>query len=131
MKQVKVAEATEAQLDWMLGVAEGYDLSLYGVDPSIRAQKPGLGVHAPWKPTRLHSQIGPIMDREKMDYETVWSTRGCGVRTGFQGYRATHPKNHGGLIRYHGYGANLSIATARCFIVSRLGDVVEVPEALS
>ena len=130
MEQVKVAEATEAQLDWMLGVVEGYELSLYGVDPSIKAQVPGLGVKAPWKPTRLPNQMVPIMEREKMDYESMWTTRGCGVRTDFLGYRATHPKNHGGLIRYVGIGPNLSIAAARCYIASKRGEVVEVPEAL-
>jgi hypothetical protein len=117
MKTIKVAEATNAQLNWMVGVAQGcYDLSLYGVDPSIRAWKRGLGVTAPYSPTTNWSQMGPIIERERIQLRSEQNIQ----------YRAFT-----GLYGAEGVGPTHLIAAARCYVASKLGDEVEVPDALA
>jgi len=114
-KKVKVTEATDRQLSWLVGVAEGYEMSLYGVDPSIRAWERGLGVKAPWMPTRYWSQMGPIIEREKVatDYDhDIWNAAMYGRS-------------------WYICGETLLIAAARCYVASKFGDEVEVPEELS
>lgn len=61
--KVKTSELTGRALDWMTGVALGYEMSSYGTE-SLRARVPGLGVHAPWRPSYYWSQGGPIIERE-------------------------------------------------------------------
>lgn len=113
--KVKTGELIDADLDWATGVAEGYELSLYGVDPSIRARVPGQGVIAPWRPTYYWNQGGPIIEREKI--ETYWHT-GLGMWAA----------RHGNNLRY---GATPLIAAMCCYVASKLGDEVDVPEELT
>lgn len=84
----------------------------------------------PYSPSTDWAQGGPIIEREKIDLEGRWNTRGCGVRTGFKEWYANHPKNHGGLIHYIGYGPTPLVAAMRCYVASVLGDEVEIPEEL-
>ena len=132
MKTIKVSETTPIQLDWLVAKCEGVCLTqaplvrmieLYG---HIRKMHGGC-----YSPTSNWAQGGPIIEREKIDLEGLWNVRGCGVRTGFQKWCATHPKNHGGLIRYTGYGQTSLTAAMRCFVASKLGDEVEIPEELA
>jgi len=117
MKKVKVVEATDRQLSWLVGVAEGYEMSLYGVDPSIRAWERGLGVKAPWMPTRYWNQMGPIIEREKIGgYWDEGNSRWDQVL---------------GKGRFVESGPTKLIAAARCYVASKLGNEVEVPEELS
>lgn len=118
MKKVKVSEASGVVLDWLVGMAQGYELNLYGVDPSIRARVPGLGgVHAPWAPSRFWNQAGPIMDREGIGYFDAREDKGyC---------QAAKP----GAEFVQG-GPTPLIAAMRCYVASELGDEIEVPEGL-
>lgn len=137
--QVKTSELSRRALDWAVSFASGsqpgfnilyggytfygwYELSPQGnANASLR---PIPRYHKDWE----HG--GPIMEREKIDLETRWHTRGCGVRTKFEEWAATHPKNHGGLIRYTGYGPTPLIAVMRCYVASKLGDEIEIPDSL-
>jgi hypothetical protein len=150
MKQIKVSEATNTQLDWLVGVAEGcYDLELYGVDPSIRAWKRGLGVTAPYRPTTNWSQMGPIIERERITvvcaegeynpdkagtpqcYDTYWVAT-FGRLTPYTNY-GPQGDNWGDAftVAVGGNSGNTPlIAAARCFVSSKLGETVEVPDEL-
>ena len=116
--KLKTNELTGAALSWAVGLAEGYELNLYGVDPSIRARVPGLGVHAPWAPQRYWNQGGPIIEREKLDVGWVASDR-C---------RATYDWLDEEF--HEAFGPTPLIAAMRCYVASRLGDEVDVPEEL-
>jgi hypothetical protein len=119
----KTSELTGTALAWAVGVAEGYELSLYGVDPSIRARVPGLGVQAPWKPQRYWAQGGPIIERE-----------GIQVRKG----NPLHFPNGNEKGDYYEplwiagkmHGPTLLVAAMRCYVASKLGEEVEVPDEL-
>ncbi len=82
-------------------------------------------------PSKKGDHGEPIIERELMNIEVHWNTRGCGIRTGVRQWSATHPKNYAGLIRYHGHGPTMLIATMRCFVASKLGNEVDVPDELA
>lgn len=109
----KTSELTGTALAWAVGVAEGYELSLYGVDPSIRAKVPGLGVQAPWKPQKYWDQGGPIIEWEKIELE----------HDGFAWWaRITADEDY--------TGPTALVAAMRCYVASKLGEEVEVPDEL-
>lgn len=149
--KVKVSEATNRQLDWLVGVAEGYEMSLYGVDPSIRAWEKGLGVQAPWNPTRYWNQMGPIIERESLsvircDDEYGMDRQGFttnkripvwGASIGQQSSNTIYGSqgdNWGSAYSIDEdvitYGPTPLSAAARCYVVSKLGEEVEVPKEL-
>ena len=120
--RIKVSEATEIQLNWLAGIASGFEMSAYGVDPSLSARVPGLGVHAPWKPTYYWKQGGPIIERERisvLDAGTCWGAR-----------IIDWGKNADGSRCRDWYGPTPLIAALRCYVASKLGKEVEIPEGL-
>lgn len=128
--KVKTSELTDAALDWATGVAEGYELSLYGVDPSIRARVPGQGVIAPWRPTYYWNQGGPIIERERivLDYynhicdgEDQVYARLCRARLKPEGQTCWYAPSR---------GPTSLIAAMRCYCCAKIGDIVDVPEEL-
>jgi len=101
---MKTNDLTDAALDWAVAKCEG---AVY---------------HGPaWtKPSTDWAQGGPIIEREKLDVECLSND-----------WHARHPKNAGGLIRYHGYGPTPLIAAMRCYVASQLGDDIDVPKELT
>ena len=101
MKTIKVAEATERQLDWLVARIEGDEL------PKSGGQ--GLDYSSDW------ACGGPILERE-----------------GISIYRMTSDWS----AAYNPSGATQDgptplIAVMRCYVASKLGDTVEVPEELT
>lgn len=68
-------------------------------------------------PDYVNSYLGTcIIEEQKISLEPEWNTRGCGVRTEFKQWVATHPENHGGLIRHYGYGKTLNMAGLAAYV---------------
>jgi len=114
-KKVKVAEATNLQLDWMVckaGGGGGKNINLF-IDGHSR-----LGM---FNYTTDWSQMGPIIEREFI-LLTGWRT-------------STHDVRLGGIetatTSFCSMGPTSLIAAARCYVASKFGDIVEVPEELS
>lgn len=101
MKTIKVAEATELQLDWLVARIEGDELP--------KAGGKGLDYSTDW------ACGGPLVERE-------------GISVIF------HEQGHWTASNLHGTlcveGPTPLIAAMRCYVASRLGDEVEVPEEL-
>ena len=98
--KIKVSEATPLQLDYMVGYALGLVAKLHGVIP----------FSTDW------SQGGPIIERELIE-----TTRGGAYAEHF--WKATRNS-------ITAYGPTPVIAAMRCYVVSKLGDEVDVPEEL-
>lgn len=128
--KVKTSNLSGIALNWAVGIAQGYELSLYGVDPSIRARKPGLGVHAPYAPSKYWNQGGPIIELEKM---SVVRGNDLIFPKGNENGDTSEPLY---LARYSGsnswtHGQTPLIAATRCYVASKLGDEVEVPDEIA
>lgn len=114
MAKIKVSEATGRVLDWVAAKCEGL------LDP--------WGMCAPvgFRPSDDWSQGGPIIERERMAVTCTpvdWCAyRHSGVRrhAGFETYAWTHKH----------VGPTPLIAAMRCYVASKLGEEVEVPDAL-
>ena len=116
--KVKVSEATNAQLDWLVAKCEGMEIR---IEPPwhIFAKRPGKGFEY-FTPSTNKSQMNPIIKRERISM--------------------LDPKNtlcwpwmaDKGDVRGYSYGPDRSplVAAARCHIVSEPGPIVEVPTVL-
>ena len=113
--RIKTSELTGAALDWVVAKCEGIDLidGRYNrllVDGHMSR---GQEMMAPYKPSTNWAQGGPIIEREKITPE--W--------TG---------EDWMGYIRHDEelFGPTPLIAAMRCYVGSKLGDEVEVPEGV-
>jgi hypothetical protein len=128
--QIKTSELTGAAFNWAVAKCEGV--------PNIHiVKKPGkvciygeiAGVDFPYQPSTDWSQGGPIIEREKFTvmYDDDWK------------YDPTDPEDNGerwmadnGDSYYNPtqYGATPLIAAMRCYVASKLGDDINIPEEL-
>ena len=112
MKTIKVAEATERQLDWLVARIEGDELPKSGGK--------GLDYSSDW------AVGGPIIGRM---FEQGLRLHTAEYVTG------VHNKNliAASLDSPNGFwfGPTPLIAAMRCFVTSRLGEEVEVPDELA
>lgn len=123
MKTIKVSEAQDRVLDWLVAKCEGLNPNTaygkpveYGLFPGWRE---GDGFGYPIKAYGLNwGYGGPIIEREFITIDAfVDSPKWCAeCNTG----------------DYHNrqYGPTPLIAAMRCYVASKLGDEVEVPEEL-
>ena len=103
MKSIKVSELTGSALDWAAAKCE----DVYCFDGS-------------YTPSTKWAQGGPIIERERIAI----------VFDGFDIFDAALPlwgacKYDGGV---EGYGSTPLIAAMRCYVASKLGDTIQVPE---
>ena len=120
MKTIKVAEATELQLDWLVAYAEGRKCSVVqssiGLTPFVVLYTDPLGM---FTPSTSWAQGGQILEREN-------------ISVGYQGHSGVpldslwYATNRADAC---GFGQKPLIAVLRCFC-SKLGDVVDIPEEL-
>ena len=109
--KIKTQDLTGPALDWAVALAAGYKPRVYSTQ-SIRAELPTGGVIAPFMPGFRWAQGGPIIERDGIDiYQSgVWVAEIGGNKTT--------------------EGPTPLIAAMRCYVASRLGDEVDIPEEL-
>lgn len=115
MKQIKVVQATGPALDWLVAKCEGdWILALAYFLPNQSLGR--MNFSSNW------AQGGPIIEREahnlfKHNGGTEWC---CACNVPRDGYTAIITAD----------GPTPLIAAMRCYVTSKLGDTVEVPEEL-
>lgn len=120
---MKTAELTGAALDWAVAKCE-YPKLVWGITVGLSAHAKNLIVipqlNEPecfWTPSTNWSQGGPIIEREKI--ATVYRAGEYWLAYTFDG------------AEFEGIGPTPLIAAMRCYVASKLGDEVEIPEELS
>ena len=132
--KVKVAEASDVVLDYMVAVALGgtepwfdtVDTCWIKLDDEDRALSTKCSDQQNFAPTTLWAHGGPIIEREITGVDLVsewkgvkkWSARKFEYLPNDQ-TRCTEQ-----------YGPTILIAAMRCLVTSRLGPEVEVPDEL-
>lgn len=113
---MKTSELTGDALDWAVAKCEPNMLDLYYSDenePLILEEAPDY--HQVWAPSTNWAQGGPIIEREGIDLKRVsdscWDA---------------HTDN----VNFYESGQTPLIAAMRCYVASKLGDEVDVPEEL-
>ena len=150
--KIKVSEATGKTLDWAVAKAEGYQ-AVHHQAPTANLFRPREAVvhTSELNYSTYWSQGGPIMDREGIsvircddtnipDSEGFWQSIYKPCWAAVIGKRHAKSENHGSQGDYWGLSYHVDenamlgptplIAAMRCFVASRLGDEVEVPEEL-
>ena len=131
MKKVKVSEATNLQLDWMGAKCESQatpsgmsnaEVLLYrsvATNAWMYPKTRGIAYSTDW------AQGGPIIGRERVNIQFCRDLR---YRNGLYIHASAHTN------MYHGYWRgdhdHPLVAAMRCYVASKLGDEVEVPEEL-
>lgn len=120
--KVQVNEATPTQLNWLVAKCEGYT----GVALQART-------NSEWyAPTTDWAQGGPIIEREKIG--VWWATHTVdaeGTEYGNHWYAEPGMTDENADKSYTCMtGPTPLIAAMRCFVASKLGDEVDVPEEL-
>jgi Protein of unknown function (DUF2591) len=106
---MKTNELIDITLDWAVAKCNGYDLRyIVSKEDFERA----TWLHA----SRMWNVGGPIIEREKIKL--------CCSHTNKDWYAEVSP------YHYRKYGPAPLIAAMRCYVASKLGDEVEIPEEL-
>lgn len=128
--KVRVSEAERQVLDWMVAKAEEYPMGIWYDDdglPMIRDDEV-----PEWKPSTDWSQGGPIIERERIRLETndhpdLWPW----FATKLLRWEKREDEEMGDWPVYaEGGGDTPLIAAMRCYVVTKLGDEIEVPDEL-
>ena len=120
---MKTSELTGAALDWAVATCERLPVArhstgaVYLIDTPW-SDKSRVKWLAEFSPRKHWAQGGPIIEREYIDIEyfpgdCVWQAQAC-----LQDEYCTQ------------YGLTPLIAAMRCYVASKLGDEVEIPEEL-
>ena len=121
---MKTSELTGAALDWAVAKCEGLGLGPRG----FVVYHDNNGEPATWQPSTNWAQGGPIIEREEINLlkrdDNPW--HGYAYRFG------KHKKMRGqrGCEIFRATGQTPLIAAMRCYVASKLGDEVEIPEEL-
>mgnify|MGYP003452907525 CR=1 FL=1 len=131
MKTIKVSEATNIQLDWLVWVCAG-GAAAYPKTASGKAfSKLWHGNSATYvHPTTDWAHGGPIIEREKINLEWWHMPKEWHAETN----EALRYDDKGEFVdgsNFPQHGPTLLIAAARCYVASKMGEEVEVPEELA
>ena len=134
MKIIKVSEAEGVVLDWLVATCEYDELAAKNI------QYPEYAKHYPKvSPSTNWALGGPILERERIairESKSKWyamtsADLGDGERAQWVQFTFRNvPKTASTSRRCRFTGPTPLIAAMRCYVASKLGDEVEVPEEL-
>lgn len=122
MKPIKVADATNAQLDWLVTKCDWaeWDFELTTAAEILQV----CYYSTEW------SQMGRIIEREGIDVR-LDRDRVFDPDEKVERWYASKPSDTIPDAEWVEYGPTPLIAAARCYVTSKLGETVEVPEELT
>ena len=112
---MKTSELTGAALDWAVAKCEGYEINKMHAFDGERACMGVIG-HG-YSPSTDWAQGGPIIEREKI----TWAGQSARICKYFGGHTWQNLEE---------FGPSPLIAAMRCYVASKLGDEIDIPEAL-
>lgn len=118
MQVVKVSEVSGPALDWLVATCEGHLASITESDEVVILRE---GVTDYFDPHRNWGWAGPIIEREKIGH--CWCS---------DGYSQAHQFDAEDEFNsaFYQTGPTPLIAAMRCYVASKLGETVEVPDEL-
>lgn len=128
---MKTSELTGAALDWAVAQAEGFDWYIE-VKPTAYGPKPFVfeehgEVSCKFQPATNWAQGGPIIEQNGITITAAWDTR-YPFPGGVNGCAWCASLSNCGQCLH--YGPTPLIAAMRCYVASKLGDNIDIPEEL-
>ena len=119
MNKLKTSEMTGAALDWAVAKCEGMEID----GPTVIICKvywddDGLQWVVEWEPTTNWTQGGPIIERERISVVSDCHE----IKEGWIA------ESYQGNIQQ--FGPTPLISAMRCYVMSRFGDEIEIPQEL-
>lgn len=114
---IKTSDLIGPALDWAVAQAAEYTTSTLDLLYDIKS-------YDKYRPSTDWVFGGPIIEREKIDLS--WQSAG---QAGWMAYG--HDSTDCGIPLYDGNGPTPLIAAMRCYVASKFGDEVEVPDDLT
>lgn len=126
--KIKTQDLIGAALDWAVAKASQPVYSDTALVVAVRGGYDGIGnFHEPFSPSTNWAQGGPIVERENIDVFTEKGTP--------ESWFASVSRHQNGERLYgwriHKYGPTPLVAAMRCYVASKLGDEVDVPDELT
>jgi hypothetical protein len=113
-REMKTSELTGAALDWAVAKCEGHDVFIKHAPVQVMYTPKGKRSWYIYTPSTNWAQGGPIIERERLTVGWVADTWAAVV----------------GLVEHKQIGPTPLIAAMRCYVASKLGDDVDVPDML-
>ena len=134
--KVKTADLIDKPLDYAVAMCKGsvtelaFDGIAYGFDLNGKTMvlTKGWAPSMSWHPSSNWSQGGPIIEREVIDIQAKFNS-GSNIVPKGQWYWQASTVNEDD-VAYWFDGPTPLIAAMRCYVASKLGDEVEIPEEL-
>jgi hypothetical protein len=120
--KIKTDNLPDPALDWAVAKCEGWDKYLENDLPVRYADADGQDIA--WSPSTDWSQGGPIIEREEIGIR-----RNAPCSDGRQWEASGSITAKGAGYRW-GYGRTPLVAAMRCFVASKLGEEVDIPDDL-
>ena len=111
--KIKVSEATNIQLDWLVTQIDGWPVTQALTRCKERGRVTLIGGSV-FSPSTHWAQSGPIIEREKITISDALDEWVAGSK---------------GRLTY--FGPTPLIAAMRCYVASELGNEVEIPKELT
>ena len=118
--KIKTSELIGTALDWAVAKCDGLDLF-----ESEGWHYPEHGGRKPYRPSTDWSQAGPIIEREAVNVRIQCDEPGYKINPDRRWYAFLDHRVHSA------YAPTPLIAAMRCYVASKLGDEIEVPEELT
>jgi hypothetical protein len=118
--KIKTEKLAGAALDWAVSKSEGFSVYIEGGACHTNVSAGGSD---PYTPSIDWDQGGPILEREKFD--TAYLSR----QAEWYAYRRNRSVDD--HVIDAGFGPTLLIAAMRCYVASKLGEEVDVPDELA
>ena len=120
--KIKTSELTGAALDWAVAKCEGREVS-QGLCKEGAERQALIVVDGRWKafhPSTDWAQGGPIIERKGINLRLHAGTDKQPIAFVWVNHQPAHRQ----------YGPTPLIAAMRCYVASKLGDDIEIPEEL-
>lgn len=123
MAKIKVSELSGAALDWAVAKCEGFKADQIKANGPVHLFKTVGYAPIPYQPSIDWNLAGPIIDRECIGLQP-----NLGEIGNFRAviYYVPSP----GVEKFFAEGPTMLIAAMRCYVASKLGETVEVPDEL-
>ena len=132
--KIEIQDLTKSQLNWAVGACEGHPKAVdtSGLDGPIvvcgfkqkmlHSNREGQEWVA-YQPSTDWAQGGPVIERERITLDYDFDGQGLSLWT-------ARKYAFDGTLLWAEFGDTPLIAAMRCFVKSRLGDEIEIPEEL-
>ena len=121
--KIKTSDLTLLALDWAVAECE-----FVGTPPIKEVSGVLYTVEGDyWNPSTVWAQGGPIIEREGIAIDVV---RAGWTIDSWVAALVHEDKEFDGVARAEEYGPTPLIAAMRCYVASKLGDEVDIPEGL-